>query len=221
MDSVATMAHAQNTRLQLLDAGILCFAERGYEATTIREIANRAGKLVSLIAYHFGSKERLYQSCFEHMVTLYPRTPVDPRYADLEAIRQDPRHAALALRSVIRGIVQDLHARAGDPLMEASIRMFTAEMNAPRPFLHPFFHDQMCESAAQVRACVASLRPGLQDAEVEFLGQCIFGQCLIQRLAAGVHALVWQPMPPGESPGALADRIADFVLKGLGCQQQT
>jgi hypothetical protein len=55
MDSSSTIGRPRETRLHLLEAGILCFAERGYEATTIREIADRAGKLVSLIGYHLFS----------------------------------------------------------------------------------------------------------------------------------------------------------------------
>jgi AcrR family transcriptional regulator len=214
-------AHPSETRRLLLEAAILCFAEKGFEATTTREIAGRAGKLVSLIAYHFGTKDGLYLSCFEHMMDTCPRAPMDPAYADLEAVKGDPRLAARALRSVIRVVVQDLFASAGDPLVEASIKLFIAEMNSPRPFLHPLFQRRMCESVELARACIATLRPELQETEVSFLGQCIFGQCLIQRLAVGSNALLWRPQPPPEPPLATANRIADFVLWGLGHREPT
>jgi AcrR family transcriptional regulator len=216
MDVPTVKAHVSETRRLLLEAAIICFAEKGFEATTTREIADQAGKLVSLIAYHFGTKERLYVSCFEYMMDAYPRTPPDPAYADLAAVRRNPELAVRALRAVVRGVVQDLFASAGDPLGEASIKLFMAEMGSPRPLLHALFRSRMCESADLARACIVALRPGLQETEVAFLGQCIFGQCLIHRLMAGTNALLWQPLLPPEPPLVTADRIADFVLQGLG-----
>jgi AcrR family transcriptional regulator len=220
MDATATMAHPKETRLLLLEAGILCFAERGYEATTIREIAERAGKLVSLIGYHFGNKEHLYLSCFKHMFTCYPCSQFNLACPDPQAIRADRDLAAQELRSIIRAMMVDLVTQAGDPLAEATVRLFLAEMGAPRPFLHDLFREQMSVGPKILRLCIGALQPQLEETEISFLGQCIFGQCLIRRLAAGVHALIWQPVPPAESPEASADRIADFVLRGLGYQPQ-
>jgi AcrR family transcriptional regulator len=45
---------------QLLDIGRTIFAERGFEATTIEEIAARAEVSKPVVYEHFGSKERLY-----------------------------------------------------------------------------------------------------------------------------------------------------------------
>ena len=219
MDSAASLAHPNPTRQLLLEAGMLCFAERGYEATTIREIADRAGKLVSLIGYHFGSKENLYLACFQHMFTRYPCSPSNLACQDLQAIAADRHLAAQQLRCIIRGMMTDLFAQAGDPLAEATVRLFLAEMGAPRPFLHDLFRERMSAGPKVLRICLGALQPQLQETEISFLGQCIFGQCLIHRLAAGVHALIWQPLPPPESPEASADRIADFVLRGLGYPQ--
>ncbi|MBA2415702.1 MAG: TetR/AcrR family transcriptional regulator [Geodermatophilaceae bacterium] len=50
----------QERRRQLLDVGRVLFAERGYEATSIEEIATRAGVSKPVVYEHFGSKEGLY-----------------------------------------------------------------------------------------------------------------------------------------------------------------
>ncbi len=47
-------------REQLLDVGRRLFAERGYEATSIEEIASRAGVSKPVVYEHFGGKEGLY-----------------------------------------------------------------------------------------------------------------------------------------------------------------
>ena len=47
-------------REQLLDIGRSLFAERGFEATSIEEIAARAGVSKPIVYEHFGGKEGLY-----------------------------------------------------------------------------------------------------------------------------------------------------------------
>ncbi|SDE61719.1 TetR/AcrR family transcriptional regulator [Riemerella columbipharyngis] len=42
------------------------FAERGFEATSIRDISAAANINVSMISYYFGSKEMLYEKIFEY-----------------------------------------------------------------------------------------------------------------------------------------------------------
>jgi AcrR family transcriptional regulator len=47
-------------REQLLDVGRVLFAEKGFEATSIEEIASRAGVSKPVVYEHFGGKEGLY-----------------------------------------------------------------------------------------------------------------------------------------------------------------
>lgn len=200
----------------LLESAIRCFARKGFDGTSIREIAAQAGKPVSLIGYHFGDKEGLYLKCFQYVFEIIPHTPLAPIHSDLESIRKDPHLAAQALRAVIRAMVQDLFADDGDPLKEAFIGLFVQEMRSPRPSLHALYTNRSSERVRVAKGCIASLQPHLPDTEVSFIGQGIFGQCLIQRLAAGMNAWIWQPLPSAEPPDVLADRIVDFALKGLG-----
>ena len=50
----------QERRLQLIDIGRRLFAERGYEATSIEEIAHQAGVSKPVVYEHFSGKEGLY-----------------------------------------------------------------------------------------------------------------------------------------------------------------
>jgi AcrR family transcriptional regulator len=51
----------QQRRAQLLDVSRTLFAERGFEATSIEEIANRAGVSKPIVYEHFGTKEGIYE----------------------------------------------------------------------------------------------------------------------------------------------------------------
>ena len=49
------------TENKIIMAANILFAQKGYSATTTRDIAKEAGTNLALINYHFGSKENLYK----------------------------------------------------------------------------------------------------------------------------------------------------------------
>jgi AcrR family transcriptional regulator len=59
---------AARTRLRLLDAARRRFAQDGYAATTVRDIADDAGVNVALISRYFDSKEGLFEQCLSAAV---------------------------------------------------------------------------------------------------------------------------------------------------------
>ena len=52
-------------RLQLLQTAERLFATKGFEGTSVRDIADEAGANIAMISYYFGSKEKLMQALFE------------------------------------------------------------------------------------------------------------------------------------------------------------
>ena len=54
----------------IVEAAMRGFAEKGFAATSTREIAALAGTNVASISYHFGGKEGLRAACAEHIVEL-------------------------------------------------------------------------------------------------------------------------------------------------------
>ena len=56
--------NSASTRDRILDAAELLFAERGYAAVSMREIAAMASVRLSLLTYHLGSKDALYHAVF-------------------------------------------------------------------------------------------------------------------------------------------------------------
>jgi len=55
----------ERTRVQILDAALALFREHGYEGTTMRAIARRAGVSLGNAYYYFRSKEHLIQAFYE------------------------------------------------------------------------------------------------------------------------------------------------------------
>jgi TetR/AcrR family transcriptional regulator len=93
----------EETRNRIVEAAALLFAERGFRATSTREIAARARTNQGLITYHFGSKLALWKEAvgraFRDLRTpLAPRAPVadaaDGRARARDVIRRYVRFAA-------------------------------------------------------------------------------------------------------------------------------
>ena len=50
----------------ILSAAMRLFGHKGFEGTSVREIAAEAGVNPAMISYYFGSKEKLFESLVEH-----------------------------------------------------------------------------------------------------------------------------------------------------------
>src|ERR1700751_6134610 len=61
----AEQQRSQSTRAAILQAALAEFAEKGFEAASIRSIAERTGFQHPLITYHYPSKDLLWQAVEE------------------------------------------------------------------------------------------------------------------------------------------------------------
>ena len=66
----------------ILRAARRTFAKRGYDATSVREVARELGIDAALIAHHFGAKETLWLAVVEQIVEL-----AEPMFDALRALR--------------------------------------------------------------------------------------------------------------------------------------
>ena len=61
---------AEDRRQQIIDVARELFAARGFEGTTTRELAEKAGINEALIFRHFPGKEELYWAVLQHMIDM-------------------------------------------------------------------------------------------------------------------------------------------------------
>ena len=83
----------RNGAERLRDAALALFADRGYAATTVRAIAERAGVTPGLVVHHYGTKEALRDA-----VDRYVLASITAAFADLPAISRDDDHLAIRLQ---------------------------------------------------------------------------------------------------------------------------
>jgi AcrR family transcriptional regulator len=105
----------------LLDAGAALFAERGYDATTMTAIAERAGAAIGSLYQFFPSKEAVAEALFDRFAEraassfarveerapgLSPAELADLMIGHKLGLRSDREAAEAALSSAIAGIVE-------------------------------------------------------------------------------------------------------------------
>jgi len=71
------------TRGQILDAALEIFAEKGFDATSVREIAAKVGINHALIRHHFQNKEELWKEAVTFLFDrMYAELAVEPGSED-------------------------------------------------------------------------------------------------------------------------------------------
>ena len=72
-------ARSQETRLRILDSARKAFAECGFAAANVREIAQNAGTTHAMIRYHFGTKDELWREAVRGMFEAFQQILTETR----------------------------------------------------------------------------------------------------------------------------------------------
>lgn len=115
------------TKKRILLAAKELFEEKGFDRTTVREVAAKAGANVALINYHFGSKENLLTDIVEEMTS--------ETRLKLTDIQNSALGPAEKLRQVIELYVDRLHSNS------SYYQMIQREMSTR--LLRPELHDSL------------------------------------------------------------------------------
>jgi len=206
-----------DTRTALLHAALASFAESGFDGTSIRMIAERAQRPLSLLAHHFGNKEGLYLEVFKF---IFEHSMCNNALAQMPSEGYTPKdrdEALELLRQQLQNLFQDVseHSKTSDPIHELGSRLWLQEIRAPRPSLAPIFDAYIRPLTETIRKCVLTLRPDLEEAAVTFLGISIVGQITGHGLMRGLNQMVWPKVDEAENHPQAAQWLVGLCLGGL------
>lgn len=193
-------------RQAILLAAERLFAERGYHAVSIRDIADAAAVPSALVGYYFGPKEELFHAVFAHW-----NGTIERRLQSLAAARQAA--PAQRLEAIMRAFIEPVLALRASPEGEHYARLVARELGHRGPqverALREFF-DPMAE--AFIDALHAAL-PHAGRGDVAWCYQFALGALLhhlnddrVERLSHG-EARANDP--------AAAARLLAFVVGGI------
>ena len=194
------------TAADLVAAGMRLFGQKGFAATSIREIAGAAGTNVASISYHFGGKEGLRRACG---VEVARRIGVALGGA---AAPEDatPAAATAQMETLLRAMCAFMMTSpVAAPIMPFMLR----EVGEGGPVLGVVY-EALIEPMHRRFCALWAMATG-QEAEGERTRLLVFsliGQLLYFRIGAPVvtRRLGWEVLGPDE-----AARIADLLIANL------
>ena len=117
---------ASSRRQTILLAAERLFAQHGYHAVSMRDIATGAGVPVALVSYHYGGKLELYHAIFESWLP-----SVKQRRALLDDALSDGRD--VTLETILSAFVGPLVAMNRDPAGQYFAKMAARDLASPTP----------------------------------------------------------------------------------------
>lgn len=176
----------------LLRVAVAVFNERGYDGTSMEDLAARLGISKSAIYHHVSSKTELL------------RLAVDRALDALVAVVSQPQGdtAVDRLESVLRGSVRVLVAEL--PFVTLLLRVRGNTDAERRALTRRRELDHMLTALVQDAVAEGSLRPDIDPA---LTARLLFGT---------VNSLIdWYRPARAPRPGDLADALVNFALQGL------
>ena len=145
------------TKDTILDAAEALFAEQGFEATSLRQLTQRAGVNLAAVNYHFGSKESLVKAVLSRRIE-----PINE-----ERVRRLDALSSPTLEEVVRAFLEPaLQAIGRDG--GGMARIFGRVTAEQPPFLREFFASQWGALARRFVAALQAAAPGV-DAHAAWL----------------------------------------------------
>ncbi len=199
---------SEDTRDNLIQAAGPIFAEKGFEAATIREICREAGANIAAVNYHFRDKGSLYleavrfaaRNCNESVPM--PELPADAPFA--------AKLHAFILTFLRRVIVDREPQWCGRLIMRELFEPTAACVEFVRDAVRPNFETLM----AILHEALPGDTPEITRHQIAF---SIVGQCLHYRFAVPViRNLIGAEELAEYDAEHLAEHITGFTLAALG-----
>ena len=195
-----------DTPSRLILAAGEVFAEKGFEAASVREICSRAGTSLASIGYHFRDKEGLYTE----VVKAAACSP--PADQDMEWPPGTPPERKL--RELIRA---RLTAMLNSDLPRWADQVMVRAMAEPTQATSDFIVQSIRPKFEQLFSVLADLLPpGTSPRDLHLAGISIFAQCMHYRILAPVtRMIVGEEEYRSYTVDRLTEHIAGFSLAAL------
>jgi AcrR family transcriptional regulator len=192
------------SRERILDAATILFAEHGFQATTIRDLANRAGVNIAAVNYHFGSKEELHTRVIDNALSRWSAELAG--VGEQEVGQLVPPSLDRILRAIIEALIAPVFERQDGAVIVRLLAWGLLE-NPPKS------GEGRVTSFALV---LAQLLDPYLDVEAGAPDSLLFAQWLV-----GQCLLLSMPMWPNEpSRDAMINTIVNLAMHGLASQLQ-
>ena len=199
---VDSQSKAEATRGQILLAAASLFREKGYKATTLRDVAERAGMGAGSLYYHFDSKDAILREVLEVGIATIDEA-VRAAVAVLPASATPVMRLREAIRADLRALLETSEYTPAYARIYNQLPASVKRRDHPRRVAYLDYWRELVRSAQHA----GELRSDLPvDVFVEFV------------VGSMSRATEW--FHPRMAPvDTLSDWVADWILNGAGLPQ--
>jgi TetR/AcrR family transcriptional regulator, regulator of cefoperazone and chloramphenicol sensitivity len=194
-------ARGADTRRRLIDTAIEVFAAHGYDGTSTRMLAERAGVNLPAIQYHFGSKEGLYRAVVGYFAEYIERrmAPVGARVKAELAGKRPSRAVAVTLLVELLEAFVALILDSGDGESRASIesrKLFIARAELEQSEALDSLYATMRRSVGEPCAALVGRLIGrsIKDEQTWLRTTAILGQAAVFCNKPATKSMRWTKM---------------------------
>jgi len=203
------MAEPSDTRTHIIDVAQELFAEKGYDATSVRDICTSAKVNIAAVNYHFGDKEHLYIEAVKHAHS-----------CSMSGSAMDDSFQKLAPKARLEAFIREVVKRMHVPAQPSAMKLLMREMADPGKASHIIVQEFIQPMAFLLRSIVQELLPNANPAKILMLGFSIIGQILYYRQNRPVSELIFSKAEMEQlSAEMVADHIVDFTFAAMGLRR--
>jgi TetR/AcrR family transcriptional regulator, regulator of cefoperazone and chloramphenicol sensitivity len=200
------IAELDTTRERIVEAAGQIFAERGFDATTVRDICQQAEANVAAVNYYFGDKQKLY---VEAVVRAHRWRMEQAALPDWNESTPPEKKLADFVATFIRRV------RTG-PENTWHTRLIMREMMNPHEACAELVQSSIRPQFEILQSLLRDLSPALSDEELHLTAFSIVGQCLFYHFADPVVRNLLATEEYGSlDVNKLADHIHRFSLAAV------
>jgi AcrR family transcriptional regulator len=201
---VESVGH-QDTKTRIMDVAEGLFAERGYAATSLRDITSEADANLAAVNYHFQSKEGLLSAIFERYVGPVNRE----RLETLDAIEARVGKGQPDLEELLRAFLGPAFSRRRERGADGArfMRLAGRMHSETEEHLRALFLEQFQEVARRYGRAFRRALPHLDENEVHLRTHFLVG--------AMAHTLLWSENMPGPPFGRRRKVPPEEALESL------
>ncbi len=163
-----------NIEARLLDAAERLFAQKGFDATSVRDITNHAGCNVAAVNYHFHSKQNLYNEVFLRRITAMRAV----RLAAIENVMSQTTPSP-----TLTDLIRSFSNAFLEPLLDKTtgqtfLKLVVREMNDPRLPKDVFVKEMVTPTLTSLGKALTTLCPHLDQKQIYLSIISILGQLI-------------------------------------------
>jgi AcrR family transcriptional regulator len=196
-----------DAKTRILETAGEIFADKGFRATTVREICSAAEANIAAVNYYFGDKMGLYVESVKHAHACRFNEP-PPQWPPGTPPEQK-------LRDFLGGMLRHL-LDPTRPLWNAKLMM--RELAEPTAACHAITEQYIRPMAVALQAIVTEMMPpGTTLERIHLTCFSVVGQCLFYRTQEPIaKQLVGESVYATFTIERITDHIAEFTLAALG-----